>query len=186
MTLSYFGMDSATCSTLATLSAGLCGLMVLFRTCQPFSKLRMAVMALMTAGFCLAPFVLGELFFLNVKTMGTQAWLIQGGLTVLSALVIALTSLTYILCGVTGVTNQISALENEAAKGLITEAQKLASIDQVIAAVRPAQTSGLFLCMTLLPFALMFLSYVLYQKKYTLDEPEYERICAELEARKGA
>ena len=90
MTLSYFGMDSTTCSTLATLSAGLCGLMVLFRTCQPFSKLRMAVMALMTAGFCLAPFVLGELFFLNVKTMGTQAWLIQGGLTVLSALVIAL------------------------------------------------------------------------------------------------
>jgi melibiose permease/lactose/raffinose/galactose permease len=39
--------------------------------------------------------------------------------------------------------------------------------------------------MTLLPFALMAISYVLYQRKYTLDEAEYARICAELEARKG-
>ena len=37
--------------------------------------------------------------------------------------------------------------------------------------------------MTLLPLVLMFLSYVLYQKKYTLDEPEYERICRVLKAR---
>ena len=35
------------------------------------------------------------------------------------------------------------------------------------------------------PFALMLISYVLYQKKYTLDEPEYARICAELEQRKA-
>ena len=101
-----------------------------------------------------------------------------------SALVIALTSLTYILCGVTGTTNQISELENAAAKGLITEAEKLASIDGVIASVTAGQTNGLFLCMTLLPFALMLISYVLYQKKYTLDEPEYARICAELDKRR--
>jgi len=101
-----------------------------------------------------------------------------------SALVIALTSLTYILCGVTGTTNRISALENAAAQGAITQAQKLASIDQVITGVSPAQTSGLFLAMTLLPLALMFLSYVLYQKKYTLDEPAYQRICDALRARK--
>lgn len=101
-----------------------------------------------------------------------------------SALVIALTSLTYILCGVTGTTNQISELENAAAKGLITEAEKLASIDGVIASVTAGQTNGLFLCMTLLPFALMLISYILYQKKYTLDEPEYARICAELDKRR--
>ena len=101
-----------------------------------------------------------------------------------SALVIALTSLTYILCGVTGTTNQISELENAAAKGLLTEAEKLASIDGVIASVSSRQTAGLFLCMTLLPFALMFISYILYQRKYTLDEPEYNRICSELAARK--
>ena len=103
-----------------------------------------------------------------------------------SALVIALTSLTYILCGVTNTTNRISELENAAAKGLVTEAEKLASIDMVLRDVSAGQTNGLFLCMTLLPFALMLISYVLYQRRYTLDELEYERICAELEARKGA
>ena len=29
-------------------------------------------------------------------------------------------------------------------------------------------------------FFLMFIAYLLYQKKYTLDEEEYDRICAEL------
>ncbi|MBR3874160.1 MAG: MFS transporter [Clostridia bacterium] len=102
-----------------------------------------------------------------------------------SALVIALTSLTYIICGVTNTTNQISSLENAAASGLITEAEKLTGIEQVISSVGSAQINGLFLCMTLLPFVLMFISFLLYQKKYTLDEPEYERICAELAAREA-
>lgn len=100
-----------------------------------------------------------------------------------SALVIALTSLTYILCGVTGTTNQISAFENMAASGAITEAEKLSSIGEVISGVGSAQTNGLFLCMTLLPFALMGISYILYQKKYKLDEAEYAKICNELKIR---
>jgi len=100
-----------------------------------------------------------------------------------SALVIALTSLTYIICGVTDTTNQISAFENMAASGAITEAEKLASIDGVIAEVGVGQTNGLFLCMTLLPFLLMGISYILYQKKYNLDEDEYKRICEELKVR---
>ena len=101
-----------------------------------------------------------------------------------SALVIALTSLTYILCGVTGTTNQISAFENMAASGAITESEKLSSIGEVISGVGSAQTNGLFLCMTLLPFALMGISYILYQKKYKLDEAEYAKICNELKIRK--
>ena len=39
--------------------------------------------------------------------------------------------------------------------------------------------------MTVLPCALMFLSYILYKRRYKLDEAEYDRICAELEARKA-
>ncbi|MBR5288813.1 MAG: MFS transporter [Clostridia bacterium] len=101
-----------------------------------------------------------------------------------SAIVVLMTSLTYILCGVTSTTNQISSFENAAAAGTITEAQKLLSIEQVISGVNAAQTNGLFLSMTLLPFALMLISYLLYQRKYTLDEPEYERICKALEQRK--
>ena len=92
MTLGHFGMPADTCSTLATLSAGAVGLMVLFRVCRPFTKLRAAVMALMAAGFTLAPLVLGSLFFLNVTTMGLQAWLILAGLIVLAWTVMTLTT----------------------------------------------------------------------------------------------
>ncbi len=103
-----------------------------------------------------------------------------------SALVAALTSLSYILFGVTGVTNQISAFESAASAGTITEAEKLASIEGVIAGVAPWQTTGLFICITLLPLAFMLAAYFIYKKKYTLDEPEYDRICNELAQRKEA
>jgi melibiose permease/lactose/raffinose/galactose permease len=39
--------------------------------------------------------------------------------------------------------------------------------------------------MTVVPLALMFLSYVLYKKRYKLDEGEYQRICREIEQRKA-
>ena len=102
-----------------------------------------------------------------------------------SALVVALTSLTYIIFGVTNITNQISSFENDSAAGLITEAEKLSSVGQVLDGVAPGQTLGLLLCATLLPWALMLLSYFLYKKHYKLDEEEYERICAELAAREA-
>ena len=102
-----------------------------------------------------------------------------------SALIAVLTSLSYIVFGVTSYTNQISAFESDAAAGLITEADKLTSIGAVLTGVETSQTMGLFLCMTVVPCAFMLVSYLLYQKKYKLDEPEYERICAELAARNG-
>lgn len=103
-----------------------------------------------------------------------------------SALIVALTSATYLILGVTDYTNQISALEQECAQGLITEEQKLSSITGVIfgaAGVSEGQSLGLLFAMTLLPCVLMILSYFLYKKKYTLDEEEYDRICRELEKR---
>lgn len=103
-----------------------------------------------------------------------------------SAIIVAVTSLSYIVFGVTGYTNQISSLESAASTGLITEAEKLASISQVLSSVQGWQTAGLYLCMTVLPCALMFISHLLYQKHYRLDEAEYERICAELAKRGGA
>ena len=40
--------------------------------------------------------------------------------------------------------------------------------------------------MTLLPWLLMFLSYILYKRHYKLDEAEYERICGEIDSRRKA
>lgn len=101
-----------------------------------------------------------------------------------SALVVVITSVSYILFGVTNYTNQISDLESAAASNLITEAEKLSSIESVIAGVQSGQSNGLLLCMVVIPFLLMFASYLLYRKHYILDEEEYDRICKVIAERK--
>lgn len=103
-----------------------------------------------------------------------------------SALVVAITSISYVVFGVTNYTNQISDLESAAASGLITEAEKLSSIEAVIAGIQGNQSGGLLLCMVVIPFVLMFISYLLYRKHYILDEEEYDRICKVIEAHKQA
>ena len=102
-----------------------------------------------------------------------------------SALVVALTSFTYILFGVTDFTNQISTLEQSCTQGLISESEKLSQIGAVLQGVAPGQNLGLLFAMTIVPWLLMLLSYLLYKKHYTLDEAEYERICAEIQSRKA-
>ena len=101
-----------------------------------------------------------------------------------SALVVIITTVSYMIFGVTGYTNQISDLESAAASGLITEAEKLTSIESVLAGVQLSQSNGLLLCMVVLPFVLMLTSYLLYRKHYILDEEEYDRICKVIAQRK--
>ncbi len=110
-----------------------------------------------------------------------------------SALIVALTSAIYLIFGVTGYTNEISGLEQQCAQGLITEEEKLTAISGVIfgttggayGGVSAGQSRGLLVTMTVIPCALMLISYVMYKKKYRLDEEEYDRICGELERRRG-
>lgn len=102
-----------------------------------------------------------------------------------SALIILITNASYIIFGVTGYTNQISDLENQCARNLITESDKISAIGGVISGIEPGKTLALLLCMVIIPCVLMLISYVLYKKHYKLDEDEYTRICAELEARKA-
>ena len=100
-----------------------------------------------------------------------------------SALIVMITTGSYMLFGVTKITNQISDFESAAASGLLSEADKLSSISSLLSNVETGQSLGLLMCMTLLPCALMLISNAMYQKKYTLDEAEYERILKELEKR---
>ena len=100
------------------------------------------------------------------------------------ALCVLLTTVSYLIFGVTDVTNQISSLERAANIGTITEAEKLAQIDAVIASVGSGQTHGLLIVMCVIPLLMMLGCYALYKKHYILDEDEYNRIVAELAARK--
>lgn len=103
-----------------------------------------------------------------------------------SALTVLITNLSYIVFGVTKYTNNISDLENECARNLITEQEKISSIESVIAGIEPEKTLALLLCMVIIPAVLMLSSHLLYKKHYKLDEAEYERICGEIEKRKAA
>ena len=102
-----------------------------------------------------------------------------------SAIVVALTSLTYLLFRVTEKTNAIADFEQQAQLGTITDTARMDGIRQVISTVSADQTTGLLLAMILIPLVFGFASYMLYQKKYKLDEKRYEEICAELEAKKA-
>ena len=102
-----------------------------------------------------------------------------------SALTVVIASATYLMTGVTQYTNRISSLENAAAAGEITEAEKLSTIHELLGGVRHTQSMGLLLVMTVIPAVLMFLSYVLYLRHYKLDEPEYDRICEKLRERRA-
>ena len=102
-----------------------------------------------------------------------------------SALVAAITSLCYILFGVTDYTNQISTLEQACTQGAITESEKLSQISQVLSGVQSTQSMGLLVFITVIPAVLMLISYFLYMKHYKLDEEEYKRICDEIESRKA-
>ena len=101
-----------------------------------------------------------------------------------SALTVVIASATYMLAGVTKYTNQISTYENAAASGQMSESDKLAAIHELLGGVSHSQSVGLLLVMTVMPYALMVLSYELYLRRYKLDETEYDRICDELNARR--
>lgn len=102
-----------------------------------------------------------------------------------SALVVAITSLSYVIFGVTNYTNQISELESQAAAGALTEAAKLSQIEQVIGSVTQGQTLGLLLAMTIVPCILMLIAHLMYQKYYRLDEEVYDGIVKELEEKRA-
>ena len=102
-----------------------------------------------------------------------------------SALTVAIANITYIIFNIIHYTNGIADLEQAASAGEITAEQKGTEISALLQGVQHSQSLGLLLVMTVLPCALMFLSYILYQRKYKLDEAEYLRICQELAQRKG-
>ena len=102
-----------------------------------------------------------------------------------SALTVAIANISYIVFNIIHYTNGIADLEQAASAGEISAEQKAAEITTLLSGVQHGQSLGLLLVMTVLPCALMFLSYILYQRRYKLDEEEYARICMELAERKG-
>ena len=100
------------------------------------------------------------------------------------ALVVVITSLCYLLFRVTDYTNQIAGFEQAANQNLISTETKNAEIAKVIMNVGKGQSIGMLLFMVIVPFALLLISYLLYNHFYKLDEAKYAEIVSELEKRK--
>ena len=60
-----------------------------------------------------------------------------------------------------------------------------AEIARLLSDVPKGTTEGLMVCMAIIPILFLLGAFVLYMKKYKIDEPEYERICAEIRKRDG-
>ena len=88
MAMTWAGWPRDLCSTLATLAAGTVCWMVLLRTCIPFNRIRLILLAAVGTAFALAFIVLGHIFFLVPLTPSALA--LYGGLILLGGSLIFL------------------------------------------------------------------------------------------------
>ncbi len=100
-----------------------------------------------------------------------------------SAITVLIATGTYMLFGILEYTNSISDYENMATRGLITESEKLGSIEKVIKSATSNEANALLVTMCILPAILLVISSAMYLKKYKLDEKYYDEICLSLEER---
>ncbi len=103
-----------------------------------------------------------------------------------SALQQVIVTLVYLAIGMTVLTNSISDLEQKANLNLITEEAKLAGINSALAGAEGDMSVKLAICMAIIPIVLLVVALIILKKKDKIDEDEYARIVAEIEARKNA
>ncbi|MGN0971313.1 MAG: HAD-IC family P-type ATPase, partial [Aristaeellaceae bacterium] len=89
MMLEHQGWAVDVCSTVATLSAGGIGLLVLLGTCLPFTPMRAALWSAMTTGFVMAAVFAAPVFFLVTLTTPQMAVLLCNILLGLAAMLLA-------------------------------------------------------------------------------------------------
>ncbi len=93
-------------------------------------------------------------------------------------------SLILIVSGIYAVSQNISELEVEVGKGAMEREVALAKADNIIATVAPSQTLILRIGMVAIPLIVMFISWIIIEKGYKIDEQEYERMVSEIKKRK--
>ena len=101
-----------------------------------------------------------------------------------SAISQGLVTLVYIVAGVLVYTNQISDLENDAARGIVTGEVKAERIGEIISSVSKNAKNALLICMCLSCIAITSVALLIYKKKFILDETTYSSILKELESRR--
>ena len=89
-------------------------------------------------------------------------------------------NLVLIISGIYAISQSVSALEVKAGTGEMTSQEVLTLADQYISGATGGQLFVLRLGITLIPFIALVAAWLILEKKYKIDEKEYERICSEL------
>lgn len=89
-------------------------------------------------------------------------------------------NLVLIISGIYAISQSVSALEVKAGTGEMTSQEVLTLADQYISGATGSQLFVLRLGITLIPFIALVAAWLILEKKYKIDEKEYEKICSEL------
>lgn len=95
-----------------------------------------------------------------------------------------MTMAIYLLVGILKATNQISTIENEAAKATISGAEKTQAIQQIILTTPDQKSIFLLFFITMVPLVGIYVCYRLYKSKHLLSEEDFEVLNDELVERR--
>ncbi|MHC5216350.1 MFS transporter [Enterococcus sp. LJL128] len=91
-----------------------------------------------------------------------------------------LTMAVYLTIGILTSTNQISVLENKAARSQISSVEKTAGIQRIIEAAPDMKSTLLLVFLTVIPMLGITICYYLFNKKGLLSEAEFDQLNQEL------
>jgi len=111
----------------------------------------------------------------------TRAFAVKLGSAVQTAMVMII----YLVCGVYDETNKISSIENELARGVITDEEKTLRITEIINNIAQSKTATLLIVLCLLAIVFLVVSYLIFRKKYIIDEKYFKELTDEIELRKS-
>lgn len=93
-------------------------------------------------------------------------------------------SLALVACGLYNITEQIADIKLDVSQGLIDPSLETSKIEELLKTATNGQMLGLSIAMTLVPIILLAASYIIIKKKYIIDEELYDKMVAEIQARK--
>lgn len=97
-----------------------------------------------------------------------------------------LISAIYLIIGVTVITTQISNVENDVARGVITDVEKASRITAIIADVPDSVIFWMRLLMVIIPIILLSSAYLILEKKCTISETKYNEMLLDIVQREAA
>ena len=103
-----------------------------------------------------------------------------------SSIVKAIETVALIALGIDLLAKNISEQTQLNATGVISEETMLGNINTILAGANSNTAQWVIVCMAVFPILFILASFILYMKKFKIDEVEYDRICEEIRLRDEA